>query len=318
MVNFVSSKGPLFSVLGGNHQLVQSAFKRAKLIYTENKKNKSCRDNVISHVPSKVSKVIYDQKNGIDIISFDEEEKKLGTFDIVILAAPMQFSGITFLEKQSSINDDDDDLKEIHLDRFFGKHSMKNHHSVNENKSPNPPTSEPTTLLTTPYTQVITTVISNATWNHSLFGTDPLLPTKSFLMTKEGRNELGISSVSRLTIDGVYKIFSSTSLPMEKLQSWFGPHVKLEYSKLWGGPNGGATPSFGGGSDSSVTLDFLLYAGEEKNNNAVNPAIYYTNSMESTVAAIEISAIGAKAVAKLVSKRLGLISISHESFEQEL
>ena len=105
---------------------------------------------------------------------------------------------------------------------------------------------------------------------------------------------------------------------MNKLQSWFGPHVKLEYSKSWGGPNGGATPSFGGGSDPSVTLDFLLYAGEETSNNSANPAIFYTNGMESAVAAIEISAIGAKAVAKLVSNRLGLVSKPHESFEQEL
>lgn len=38
--------------------------------------------------------------------------------------------------------------------------------------------------------------------------------------------------------------------------------------------------------------------------------VYYVSSMESTVSAIEISAIGAKAVARLVGQRLGLFESS--------
>mmetsp|Transcript_54738 Transcript_54738/g.61225 ORF Transcript_54738/g.61225 Transcript_54738/m.61225 type:complete len:138 (-) Transcript_54738:32-445(-) len=41
------------------------------------------------------------------------------------------------------------------------------------------------------------------------------------------------------------------------------------------------------------------------------PAIYYTNTMEAAVSAIEISAIGSKVVAKLIARRLGLIGTSN-------
>ena len=37
------------------------------------------------------------------------------------------------------------------------------------------------------------------------------------------------------------------------------------------------------------------------------PALFYVNAIEAAAAAIEVSAIGAKATAKLVAKRLGLI-----------
>ena len=38
------------------------------------------------------------------------------------------------------------------------------------------------------------------------------------------------------------------------------------------------------------------------------PAVYYANAMEASVAAMGISAIGAKAVSKLVARRLGLLA----------
>lgn len=93
----------------------------------------------------------------------------------------------------------------------------------------------------------------------------------------------------------------------------FGAGHILEYVQVWGGGengrNGGATPSFGGGNNSEP-LPFLLYDGAKhwgKGDSGDGPALYYVNAVESAVAAIEISAIGAKATAKLVARRLGLI-----------
>ena len=73
---------------------------------------------------------------------------------------------------------------------------------------------------------------------------------------------------------------------------------------------------------SSTSTQFLLYDGEhglgggegdDRGNDGdrdrgAAPALYYVNAMEASVSAIEISAIGAKAVSKLVARRLGIIT----------
>ena len=94
----------------------------------------------------------------------------------------------------------------------------------------------------------------------------------------------------------------------------FGLDHEVEYIQIWGGDEngkyGGATPNFGGGSNSE-SLPYLLYDGSKhwgKGDVGGGPALYYVNAIVSAVAAIEISAIGAKSTAKLVARRLGLIA----------
>lgn len=147
------------------------------------------------------------------------------------------------------------------------------------------------------YQQTITTVISNATLQDK-FSTQGSAQPESIYFTKEGKEVEGISSISNLG-NGMFKMFTSEVLSTELLASIFGHNHEVEYVKTWGGKDGGAYPRFSGGGDSSPP--FLLY--EES---GAGPALYYTSAMESLVSAMEISAIGAKSVAKLISNRLDL------------
>merc|ERR1711862_915526 len=114
--------------------------------------------------------------------------------------------------------------------------------------------------------------------------------------------------------------FTSKKPTIDYLKKLFGKNVILEYMKSWGGKYGGATPDYyhqsftninnttstNSNSDvtASTTLPFLLYDCQRKYK---GPGLYYVNSIEASAAAIEISAIGAKIVSKLVSYRLGII-----------
>merc|ERR1719330_720594 len=141
---------------------------------------------------------------------------------------------------------------------------------------------------------------------------------KSILFTQKGKEEVGISSIGWITSD-IFKVFSSNKLSKETLSSIFGADVIVEFVKIWGEDNGGATPDFNGGGDSSFATDFVLYDGGHGVGglNEEGSALYYVNSMESAVSAIEISAIGAKAVAKLIAKRMNLVQPNHGDVHAE-
>jgi hypothetical protein len=135
---------------------------------------------------------------------------------------------------------------------------------------------------------------------------------RSVLVSERGKVLEGITTLTILSNErGLIKTFSSETLDVEKRNILFGPHHIVEYEQIWGGEGeygqyGGATPSFEGGRNSE-SLPFLLYDGAKHWGKIDGPALYYVNAIESAVAAIEISAIGAKATAKLVARRLGLI-----------
>lgn len=134
---------------------------------------------------------------------------------------------------------------------------------------------------------------------------------RSILVSERGKLMEGITTLTILSYEhGLIKTFSSERLSLEKRNILFGPKHALKYEQVWGKETGGATPSFEGGHNSE-SLPFLLYDGSKhwgKDNVGGGPALYYSNAIESAVAAIEISAIGAKSTAKLVAQRLGLIS----------
>jgi len=86
----------------------------------------------------------------------------------------------------------------------------------------------------------------------------------------------------------------------------FGSNHKVEYVQFWGGPHGGATPDYQG---QGLATNFLLYDGATGFSGVTSSgALYYPVAMEqSSLACMEIAATGAKAVAKLVAERVGLL-----------
>ena len=152
------------------------------------------------------------------------------------------------------------------------------------------------------YTQTITTIIANGTLQSDYFHISNSSLPKAVSLTEKGKNEDAFSCLAELTDDGTFKVFSSKLLAHDLLGKLFGKTYKVQYQKAWGGELGGAYPDFAGGGDASTSAEFLLYG--DKSNGA---AVYYANAQESSVSAMEISAIGAKAVSKLVAKRLSLL-----------
>ena len=171
----------------------------------------------------------------------------------------------------------------------------------------------------------MTTIISNVTLNSTHFGINDEHWPRSILVSERGKSLEGITTVTILSAERrLVKIFSTEALGTDTLNKLFGPYHIIEYVQMWGGGKssdfsryGGATPSFHGGQHSE-SLDYLLYDGAVHWGKGGNgPALYYVNAIESAVAAIEISAIGAKSTAKLVARRLGLISpISSEDHDE--
>ncbi len=318
LVNFVASKGDLFAIKGGNHRLVQSAFEQAKKNYQnncpKNENEKNDHDEKVVHVPKRVKTVVSDfDTRGIEL--FDNSGKRLGTYDVVILATPLQFSNISFLTKGSLF--DSHVLHPMTLNGLVldSEQTNTNHHEHRAALGGDLPDS-----AKRQYTQVVTTIVSNAVLNRTYFQIDENTATpKSLLFTIRGREETGISSIGQISLD-VFKVFSSDKLSEDTILSVFGKDVKIEYIKVWGGKNGGATPDFNGGGDSSVSTRFLLYDGGngESGLDDDGSALYYVNSMEAAVSAIEISAIGAFAVSKLIAKKLQLIEPTDDSRGGEL
>ena len=157
---------------------------------------------------------------------------------------------------------------------------------------------------TRPYTQVITTIVQNAVLNASFFHIDEESMPRSILFTKLGqRSSDGIFSITQIASD-IFKVFSNEPLTNELLSDLFGASATT-FVKAWGGRTGGATPDYQG---SGGNTPFLLFDGVDGlSGHGKSGAVYYANSMEqSAVASMELCAIGAKAIARLISERLQL------------
>jgi len=314
LVAYVPTSGELFSVKGGNNKLMQSALYQSRILYESASACKESKER-IQRKQAKVTAVI---SNG-ETMELLSNEDSLGEFDIVILAAPLQQCRIQFLTHNpmgmdSSIlhpmplggvhdNIDNEDM----VDESGQTNAINNEHGDLLFAAPLPPSA------TSPYTPVVTTIISNATINASHFGLDDNEPLpRSILVSERGKMLEGITTLRIISKEkGLIKIFSTEELSLEKRNMMFGSYHIIEYVQVWGGGEnreyGGATPNFAGGRNSE-SLPFLLYDGSKHWSKNDGPALYYANAIESSVAAIEISAIGAKSVAKLVARRLGLIA----------
>ena len=307
--------GELFSIDGGNYQLMESALYQAREIY----------DSSPCKASSQLDRVQRHQKTITSVVASETSmmlysgQELLGQYDVVILAAPIQQSRIRFLVEspmgldEAVLHDmplggvhDNLDSDDVVLDDATNEHGQRSF------ASPLPASA------TVPYTSVVTTLVSNAKLNATHFGLSDDEPwPRSMLVSERGKLKEELTTLTILSVEeGLMKTFSSEVLSGEKRNILFGPDHVLEYVQIWGGDKGGkgiggATPSFAGGSNSE-SLPFLLYDGSNHwgkgSSSPDGPALYYSNAIESAVAAIEISAIGAKSTAKLAARRLGLIS----------
>jgi len=306
-VNSAASTGALFSIKGGNDKLLDSAFRQAKKKHDQVCSKKDMyAESKIRRITKKIKTFVSEFEHGIEL--FDEKGKSLGVYDVVVLAAPLQFSGINFLGKGSMF--DSSVLHSISLNEMVDSdNSNANEHDHRHAIGGHLPSS-----TTRSYTQVITTVISNANLDTSQFSLDKDKVPTSILFTEKGREETGISSIGQITAS-VFKIFSSNKLTDDTVSMLFGRNAIIEEEKVWGGRDGGATPAFNGGGESSYSSRFNLYDGGHGTSSST---LYYTNAMESSVSAIEISAIGSKFVSKLIAQRFGLIETTSTASEEEL
>lgn len=307
---YISAVGEVFSIEGGNYQLMESALHQANQIYDTSSCSSPGRR--VQRIQKLITTVVASE-NSMELF---EGTVSLGNFDIVILAAPLQHCRIQFLVKSPMGLDSAvlhtmplGGLKE-NLESDEGTSSSSKfanyEHGQHLFASPLPPSA------TTPYTAVVTTIVSNATLNATHFGLrDNESWPQTVFVSERGKLAEGITTLTILSIqNGLVKTFSSEVLDIDHRNRLFGEDHVVEYVQSWGGGGyGGATPNFGGGLNTK-SLPFLLYDGADhhgKSNPIDGPALYYSNSIESAVAAMEISALGAKSTAKLVARRLGLI-----------
>jgi prenylcysteine oxidase/farnesylcysteine lyase len=309
--SFASSKGGLFSVVGGNHQIIQSAHDQAR---TNHQRKCPEKPDVISHQQIRI-RTIVGGVDGFDL--YDADSQLVGHYDLVVLAAPLQMARIDFLIKSSV---DQTVLQPMPLGRLVQHYEdedgnpteIPDHHEGHAVLPPKLPGG-----ATRPYTQVVTTIVSNGHLQADYFGLEEEDLPRGIYMTKKGKaaehNITAISQVSSSAEGGLYKIFSSDKLPRKILEMYLGDSVNVEYEKVWGGPHGGATPDYQG---TGRTTPYLLYDGATGlEGHTKAGALYYPNAMELTFAAMEMSAVGAKAVAKLIAKRMEWIGPRSSTYE---
>jgi prenylcysteine oxidase/farnesylcysteine lyase len=288
--SFAASAGGLFSITGGNQQLIESAIRQATATSSQH-----CQQPLVEEVAKRITTVV----GSLEGFTLYAGTESLGTFDIVVLAAPLQHSRIEFMVQSHF---DESVLHAMPLGGMVDteEHEAKDGHTVF-------PHTLPESALRS-YTQVVTTVVSNATLAADYWSLPEKSLPMSICMTPAGKAALhNITAITEITSSGVYKVFSDNRLDDSVLTELFGSQHEVEYVKVWGGPHGGATPDYQG---QGASTNFLLYDGAAGlGGHTSSGALYYTNTMEqSSLSCLELSAVGAKAVAKLVAQRVGLIS----------
>lgn len=296
LVMLASATGNLFSIQGGNYQLAQAAIRLANETRQHHCKAKERDGSSSIQVVERRIHTVTGSLEGSTLFSDDGEE--LGRYDVVILAAALQHAQISFLVPSQN---DPAILQDMPLGKLIDAHDgdVPDDHEGHALL--------PERVAKHPYTQVVTTVIRKGVLNADYFGMqdENLLP-QSILMNGKGKaSNHNITTITQLG-DGLYKVFSDEELPASVLNELFGASHERAFVQLWGGPHGGATPSYNGSGENTP---FLLYDGADGLlGHTSSGAIYYPLAMEqSSLACIEVAATGAKAVAKLIAERLELI-----------
>lgn len=221
MASFAASKGPLYSVIGGNHQIIDTAFQQAQA-----NSQKSCENNnIVLHKQQTVTTVV-GSMNGFEIFSGRE---LIGTYDTVILAAPLQQARIEFLIPSQW---DGAVLQQMPLAGGMVKNPDESSIEAGHEGHPILPGKLPP-CASKPFTQVVTTVVSQGTLNHEYFHVLKEKLPRAVCMTEKGKHqEHNITVISELAGDGVYKVFSSDLLDKETLSRLFGPQHTVEFTKV--------------------------------------------------------------------------------------
>lgn len=277
---------PLFSIEGGNDNLIRAAFDLA-----HKDRVSTCRaaQSDIKTFDQSITTIVGDV-NGLILYRGTE---LVGKYDIVVLATPIQFSNITFLVRSQF---DAAVLQPMPLGNLVDAHG-----EVPDDHEGHSYFSDP--VATRRYMQVVTTVVWEARLNPAYFNEEDesSLP-RTIVMTTEGKKHSnGIFTVSQLG-DDVYKVFSDEPLTSDQLSSLFGDSFS-HHVKIWGSRYGGATPDYEGNGDATP---FLIYDGAAGlAGHTTSGALYYPVAMEqSALSSMEMAAVGAKSVAKLIAKRL--------------
>ena len=221
MASFAASKGPLYSVIGGNHQIIHTAFQQAQA-----NSQKNCgQSDIVMHKQQTVTTVV-GSMDGFEVFSGQE---LLGTYDTVILAAPLQQARIEFLIPSQW---DGAVLQQMPLAGGMVKNPDES--SIEEGHEGHPvlPGKVPP-CASKPFTQVVTTVVSHGTLDHDYFHILKEKLPRAVCMTEKGKyQEYNITVISELAGDGVYKVFSSNILEKESLSRLFGPQHTVEFTKV--------------------------------------------------------------------------------------
>ena len=136
-------------------------------------------------------------------------------------------------------------------------------------------------------------------------------------MTAEGMAaEYTITAVHQLSSIGAddvgctYKIISSQPLSLDVIRKLFGRTAEVEFEQRWGA----AAPDYRG---KGTSTDFLIYDGATGfHGHTKAGALYYPSAMELTVSNVEAQAMGAKAVANLIARRLGWLETKRARFDR--
>jgi hypothetical protein len=141
-----------------------------------------------------------------------------------------------------------------------------------------------------------TTIVNNATLQMKRDHLSRSQKVPSVMLVSEvGQATLyGISSISQLASE-VFRVVSIDALEEEAMIEVFGNGHDIESVHVgWTSPLGSST---------DLGLSFVLHAAEES-------TIYYPNALEdSSFASMETSAMGAKAVAKLLAHHLNMLPV---------
>lgn len=294
---------PSHGVEGGNVRLVSTAWEQAKQIH---RTKCSGVHETTKHFQQRVSTVV-GSLNGFEL--FDNAGALLGQYDLVVLAVPLPMCRIDFFI-QSHI--DSSVLQPMPIGELIENEENSILPDDHEGHAPLPRRLPET--VSRSYTPVVTTIVKHGTLQTEYFSISNDQVPKAIYMTAHGKaTTYNVTAISQISAtEGIYKIFSSQPLSLETLQLFLGSEVQKVYEKMWGGPHGGATPDYRGNGEST---SFLLYDGAVGfHGHTKAGALYYTNALEHALACVETSAMGAKAVAQLIAKRLEWIPSLKEDY----
>ncbi len=201
----------------GNNKLIESALHQARRLYETTTTCKHSKQR-IQWQQKQITTVI---SNG-DTMELLSNEDSLDEFDIVILAAPLQQCRILFLIQNpmgmdssilhpmplggvhANVDNEDD------VDKAGRLNTGNNEHGDLAFAAPIP------SSATSPYTSVVTTIISNATINTSHFGLDNNEPLpRTILVSERGKMLEGLTTLRILSVQkGLIKIFSTEELSL--------------------------------------------------------------------------------------------------------